>query len=289
MKAPVFEYVAVDKVSDALKLLSDGVDTRILAGGQSLMAMLNMRFIFPERLIDINKVRDLSYIRETNGVIEIGAMTRQRDVEFSTLVADRLPLLKEAILNVGHRQTRNRGTIGGSLCQLDPSAEIPTVSMGLDAKMVIGSYGGTREIDASEFCLGYMSPALNNGEMLLGVKLTPWPQGHGFSFIEFSRRHGDFAIVSCAVAAVMDSRVIQRVSITLGGIGATAVRVVEAEAFLVGKEPTPENVAQVVRLCSQVDASTDAFVTARYRQHLSGVLAGRAVREAVSRCGVIND
>src|SRR5690625_7196901 len=134
MKAPIFEYVEAKDLAHALELLQTDKEVRILAGGQSLVPMLNMRFSYPEMLIDINRIGQLSYIREDKHLIKIGAMTRQRDIEFSQIIKQRLPLLHEAILNVGHRQTRNRGTIGGSLCQLDPSAELPIASLAFDTR-----------------------------------------------------------------------------------------------------------------------------------------------------------
>lgn len=286
MKAPSFEYFAAKDLAEVLRLLSEDVDTRILAGGQSLMAMLNMRFAFPERLIDINGIKELSYIRENNEVIEIGAMTRQREVEFSELIKEHLPLLHEAILNVGHRQTRNRGTVGGSLCQLDPSAEIPTVALALDATVLIQSQNKSHEMAVSDYLLGYMSPALEDGEMLVGIKIKPWPKNHGYSFIEFSRRHGDFAIVSVAVALLLDvNKKVSRLSITLGGVGPTACRMPEAEQFLLNKEATTEQIKETAEICAKVEAASDTYVPGWYRQRLTKVLVERALRQAISRFG----
>lgn len=286
MKAPSFEYFAAKDLAEVLRLLSEDVDTRILAGGQSLMAMLNMRFAFPERVVDINGVKELSYIRENNEVIEIGAMTRQREVEFSELIKEHLPLLHEAILNVGHRQTRNRGTVGGSLCQLDPSAEIPTVALALDATVLIQSQNNSHEMAISDYLLGYMSPALEDGEMLVGIKINPWPKNHGYSFIEFSRRHGDFAIVSVAVALLLDAnKKVSRLSITLGGVGPTACRMPEAEQFLLNKEATTEQIKETAEICARVEAASDTYVPGWYRQHLTKVLVERALRQAISRSG----
>ena len=286
MKAPSFEYVAAKDLTEVLRLLSEDVDTRILAGGQSLMAMLNMRFAFPERLIDINGVKELSYIRKNEEVIEIGAMTRQRDVEFSELIKEHLPLLHEAILNVGHRQTRNRGTVGGSLCQLDPSAEIPTAALALDATVLIQSHNKSHEMAVADYLLGYMSPALEDGEMLVGIKIKPWSKNHGYSFVEFSRRHGDFAIVSVAVALELDTdKKVSRLSITLGGVGPTACRMPEAEQFLLNKEATTEHIQATADICAKMEAASDTYVPGWYRQQLTKVLVERALRQAISRSG----
>lgn len=173
MKAPALQYHAPASLPQALQLLSEHDNARVLAGGQSLVAMLNMRFAFPDCLIDINRVPELAYIRHEQGAVCIGAMTRQREIEFSPLVAQHLPLWREAALQVGHRQTRNRGTVGGSLCQLDPSAEIPTVALAMDATLSVASVRGTRTLAMADFPAGYMTPALEPDEMLVGLAVTP--------------------------------------------------------------------------------------------------------------------
>ena len=202
----------------------------LLAGGQSLMPMLNMRYVLPDHVIDLNRVDGLSYIRERDGAIEIGAMTRQRDIEFSDLVRERCPLMHEAIRQVGHRQTRNRGTLGGSLCHLDPSAELVSVAAALDAKVTVAGKNGTRSIDFASFPVAYMTPALELDELVTGASFPYWPAGHGYAFVEFARRHGDFAIVSAAVLIEEDSNgKVTRASVTLGGMGPAPVRAHEVE------------------------------------------------------------
>lgn len=267
-----------------MRCLSEAHNARVLAGGQSLLAMLNMRFAFPDCLVDINRIEALSYIAERGSAIEFGAMTRQRHVEFSELVAKRLPILREAVLNVGHRQTRNRGTIGGSLCQLDPSAEIPTIAMAMDAQIVVGSVRGERRIAMADFPAGYMSPAIEPDEMVLRLAMEPWPSGHGYAFIEFARRHGDFAIVSAAVLLQKGADgIITRVSITLGGVGAMPMRMKAAEEALMQSRATPEDIARAAALCAAVEATSDAYVPGWYRQRLAGVLVRRAIGLALRR------
>ena len=286
MKAPAFDYLAPTTVNEALGYLSEMEGARVLAGGQSLMAMLNMRYAFPDCLIDINRIAALSYIRDSVSLVEIGSMTRQRDVEFSDTVAARLPLLREAILHVGHRQTRNRGTVGGSLCQLDPSAEIPTVAMAMDAKVFVASVRGTRTIAMADFPAGYMNPAMEPDEMLLGVGFEPWPQGHGHAFVEFSRRHGDFAIVSAAVLLLFgDDGLLSRVSITLGGVAAAPMRMTLAENELLQTRASPADIGRAIAACEAVEATSDAYVPAWYRQRLAGVLFQRAFNIALERVG----
>ncbi|HTK03012.1 MAG TPA: xanthine dehydrogenase family protein subunit M [Bordetella sp.] len=286
MKAPVLRYLAPRTVDEALHMLGDTENARILAGGQSLVAMLNMRFAFPDCLVDINRIPELAYIREDDAgnTIEIGAMTRQRDVEFSPLVAARLPLWREAVLHVGHRQTRNRGTVGGSLCQLDPSAEIPTVATAMDAAIVVRSRRGTREIAIADFPAAYMTPAVESDEMVTAVRVPAWPRRHGHAFVEFARRHGDFAIVSCAALVLLDGQSrIARASLTLGGVAIAPLRMREAEDALLGREPTEEALARAAALCGQVDASGDSYVPAWYRRRLAAVLTRRALDQAVQR------
>ena len=286
MKAPVFNYHAPATLAQALELLSAQDNARVLAGGQSLLAMLNMRFAFPDTLVDINQLPELAYIREDEGGIGIGAMTRQREVEFSGLVAARLPLWKEAILNVGHRQTRNRGTVGGSLCQLDPSAEIPTVCMAMDAVLTVSSVRGERAIPMAEFPAAYMTPSMQADELLTRVQVQPWPASHGWAFLEFSRRHGDFAIVSCAVLLLLDEDgLVSRASITLGGVGAFPLRMSQAEDALLGTPAGPEDIARAADLCGQVEASSDSYVQGWYRQRLAKEYTARALRLALSRTG----
>jgi len=284
MKAPIVEYVRPTTVDEALRYLSEIDNARVLAGGQSLVAMLNMRFAFPDCLVDINRIPELAYIRDAGTAIEFGAATRQRDVEFSDLIANRLPLLREAILNVGHRQTRNRGTVGGSLCQLDPSAEIPTIATAMEATITLGSARGKRDISMADFPAGYMTPAMEPDEMLLQVAIEPWDASHGYGFQEFSRRHGDFAITSCAILLQFgDDGLISRVSVTLGGVASAPVRMSRVEQALMQTRATPEDLDHAAALCGEIEASSDSYVPGWYRQRLARVLSRRVLQIAVER------
>src|SRR5271155_70180 len=224
MKPPLFSYHDPRNVAEAVGLLTSLDNAKLLAGGQSLMPMLNMRYVLPDHVIDLNRVDGLSYIREQNGAleigtIEIGAMTRQRDIEFSDIVEQRCPLMHEAIRQVGHRQTRNRGTLGGSLCHLDPSAELVSVAAALDAKIAVIGKSGARSIDFAAFPAGYMASSIAIDELVTGATFPCWPAGHGFAFVEFARRHGDFAIVSAAALIEADNNgKVTRASLTLGGM-----------------------------------------------------------------------
>src|ERR1700684_1533373 len=198
MKPPLFSYRDPRTTADVVGLLGSLDNAKLLAGGQSLMPMLNMRYVLPDHVVDLNRVDGLSYIHESNGALEIGAMTRQRDIEFSDVVRARCPLMHEAIRQVGHRQTRNRGTLGGSLCHLDPAAELVSCAASLDAKVAVTGKNGARSIAFADFPVAYMTPAVDPDELLVGARFPCWSERHGSAFVEFSRRHGDFAIVSAA-------------------------------------------------------------------------------------------
>src|SRR5688572_20681566 len=186
MKPAPFEYHDPRTLDEVLGLLATLQDARLLAGGQSLMPMLNMRLVQPAHIVDLNRVEGLSYIRVEEGVLEIGAMTRQREIEFSDTVRRVFPLLHEAVRHVGHRQTRKRGTLGGSVCQLDPSAELVTVAAAVDAMLIVSSKAGVREIPFAGFPLGLMTPSIEPNELLTAVRFPVWKPGHGFAFEEFA-------------------------------------------------------------------------------------------------------
>jgi carbon-monoxide dehydrogenase medium subunit len=284
MKPPPFHYHDPRTVADVVGLLGRLENAKLLAGGQSLMPMLNMRFVLPDHVIDLNRVDGLSYIRERDGGLDIGAMTRQRELEFSELVRARCPLMHEAIREVGHRQTRNRGTIGGSLCHLDPAAELVSVAAALDASVTVAGQNGTRAIPFADFPAGYMTPAIEPQELVTAVRIPTWPPGHGYAFVEFSRRHGDFAIVSAAALIEAEtSGKISRASITLGGMGQGPARATDAERALLGQVPSEDLFRDVCESCRTIEAMDDIHASAEYRQHLAAVLARRALTKAAAR------
>lgn len=284
MKPPPFSYYDPKTVAEVIGLLSSLDNAKLLAGGQSLMPMLNFRYVQPDHIIDLNRVEGLSYIRETPDGIEVGAMTRQRDLEFSELVERRFPLMHEAIRSIGHRQTRNRGTIGGSLCHLDPSAELVSCAMTFDAIVVVEGPAGRREIAFRDFPAGYLTPAVEPTELLTAIRFSAWPAGHGSAFEEFARRHGDFAIVSAAVLLQADAAGrITRAAVTLGGMGTAPVRSSELEAALIGRTPDTEFLRQACESCRSLDALDDVHAPAAYRQHLATVMSRRALEKAYAR------
>ena len=284
MKPAPFTYHDPRTLDDATALLSTLENARVLAGGQSLMPMMNFRYAMPDHLIDLNKVSELAYVRFDDDALRMGAMTRQREVEFSSEVGARCPILHEALSHVGHRQTRNRGTIGGSLCHLDPSAELVNVTALLDGVLHAVSKRGLRDIAAADFAAGYMTTSLEPDELLAGVTLKVPPQGAGWAYVEFARRRGDFAIVACsAVLALGGDGAISRAGLAISGLGYGPVRPDAIERGLEGEKPGAAAFRTAAARASQLEAIADAYVTAVYRKHLARVLTYRALERAAAR------
>jgi carbon-monoxide dehydrogenase medium subunit len=211
-------------------------------------------------------------------------MTRQRDIEFSDAVRERCPLMHEAVCQIGHRQTRNRGTLGGSLCHLDPSAELVTLAAALDAEVSVVGRNGSRSIDFAAFPVAYMTPAIELDELLTGATFPCWPRGHGYAFVEFSRRHGDFAIVSAAVLIEEDGNgKVTRASVTLGGMGPAPVRASEVERALIGETIEEKRLREICETLRKLDAIDDIHAPTSYRQQLATVLPRRALIKAHER------
>lgn len=284
MKPSPFSLHLPETIDEALGLLASMPNARVIAGGQSLMPMLNFRLLAPDDLIDLNGIPDLCGIREDGDDIVFGAMTRQREVEFSALVGQRLPLLREAVLHVGHRQTRNRGTLGGSLCHLDPSAEQPTIAMAMDATLTIQGGRGARTVAMRDFALDLMTSCLEHDEILTTIRIRPWAPGHGYGFVEYGRRHGDFAIVSAAALVEQGADgCISRISLTLGGVAPVPCRVTAAEQCLLGVPPTAAAIRAATVHAGALDALDDPAYPAWYRQRLAAKLLERALLQAVAR------
>ncbi|MGA8567499.1 MAG: xanthine dehydrogenase family protein subunit M [Candidatus Binataceae bacterium] len=285
MKPPPFDYHAPKSAAEAIDLLGRyGADARLLAGGQSLVPLLNFRLSAPAVIVDLNRAADLAYIKEENGRVRMGAMTRQRAIEFSPLVKSRLPLLAEATRWVGHLPTRTRGTIGGSLAHCDPAAEYPAVAAALDAELVIRGSAGERVVRAAEFFVGFMTTAVQPGEMLVEVRMAAQAPDSGSAFEEFSRRHGDFAIVGIAAMVAVDGDRCRSARLAACGAGPTAMRLRAAEEILeqggVGDRNIDDAAARAAEL---VDPGADLHASAEYRRHLTRVLTRRALKRAVER------
>ncbi len=271
-------------MGEATELLASVENARVLAGGQSLMPMMNFRYAMPDHLIDLNKVDALAYLRFERDSLHIGAMTRQRDIEFSAQIGERCPVIHEALAHVGHRQTRNRATIGGSLCHLDPSAELVNLTALLGGTLHAASKRGQRDIALPDFAIGFMTSSLEPDELLAGITLPLPPARSGHAFVEFARRHGDFAIVACSALIELDrSGAIGHARLAISGLGHCPVRPATIERALEGQKPDAPAFKAAAAEAMKLDAVADAYVTATYRQHLARVLTYRALEQAAAR------
>lgn len=292
MKPAPFDYVAPHTLDEALGLLADADgDTKILAGGQSLIPVLNMRLAAPSRLIDLGRIRELVYVRERDGGYSIGAMTRQRAVERDTRIRRDVPLLAEALTYVGHPQIRSRGTIGGSVAHGDPAAELPAVAVCLDAQVTVQGPQGTRTLGAGDLYLGYLATVLAPDEIVTDLWFPQAAPNSGLAWIEFARRHGDYAIAGVGVSLTVDAGCVTEARIVVSGVGGLPVRARAAEALVTGSELDGQQIAPSVlrdaveAVRAAIEPETDVQATAAYRRHLAGVLLERALRLACQRAG----
>lgn len=287
MKPAPFEYWAPTSVDEALKLLSgfdDPGDAKIMAGGQSLMALLNLRLAQPAHIVDLNGVAELSSIKRDNGTLTIGAMTRQRSAEQSAEVAAACPMLVQALRQVGHPQIRNRGTVGGSLAHADPAAELPALAVCLGAELVMRGPSGERTVNAREFFTGFLSTVLAEDEILTAVRIPVAGPATGSTFEEVARRHGDFAMVGVAAQVRLDGDTIAEANIALSGVAGQPVYAAAASAALAGQAPSPEVFAAAgADAAADLDPTSDLHASAAYRKHVAGVLVRRALKVATVR------
>jgi CO/xanthine dehydrogenase FAD-binding subunit len=285
MKPAPFDYIAATSVDMAAAALADGGDdAKIIAGGQSLVPLLNFRLLRPSILIDINRIESLAFISETATDIRVGALTRHYQLETSPVIARHLPVLSCAMTHVAHLAIRNRGTIGGSLAHGDPAAELPMMALLLDAELHIGSVAAARITAARDFFLDALTVDLNAGEIVTEIALPKLPPQTGWGFAEVSRRRGDFALAAAAATLAVAAGAIVEARIALSGIGRTAVRAATAESLLVGHSLEPPLVSHAIKAVrAAIEPDTDLHASADYRRHLAGVLTGRALAAAWRR------
>lgn len=286
MKPPPFDYVRVSTVQETLDALSSvGSEAKVLAGGQSLMPLLNFRLARPQTLVDINPVKELASVSVENGHLQVGAMMRQRDLELHPQAAEAVPLLAEALGYVGHVTIRNRGTVGGSLAHADPAAELPLVAVTLGAEMVMRRGADSRTVPASEFFIGPLATALGEDEVLTHVRFPRQPAGVGSALRELARRSGDFAIVSAAAAIGLDGdRSVTSVRVGVGGVEAVPRRLEEVESTLKGGSLTDQVVEEAAeQAAANVEPIEDIHGTADYRRTITRVLTRRAIAAAAAR------
>ena len=287
VKPAPFTYHDPQSRLDLHDLLGRLENTKLLAGGQSLMPMLNMRIVAPDHVIDLNKMPGMGGVSVGEDCIEIGAMTRQADLRHSREIAQHLPIMVEALDHVGHFQTRSRGTIGGSCCHLDPAAELPALCALYDAEFEVSGPAGARHVAAQDWFRGYLQSALAENEVLERIRLPLWPAGTTFGFNEYARRSGDFAIAgAAALISWRSDETVKRLAITLFGVAAEPVRLHEMESAIVGRKFDREAIHAIADAAKRIEAMSDPYVSADYRRRLAGVVVERALAAAQKRAKV---
>ncbi len=285
MKPAKFEYFAPSSLAEALELLGEhGDDAKVLAGGQSLMPMLNMRLAQPKVVIDINRVPGLDYISPTpEDGLAIGALTRQRTVEKSDVIRERIPVLAAAIPSIGHFQIRNRGTVGGSISHADPAAELPAICFALGGELVLSSASNQRVLKAEDFFLAPLTTAIRPEELLTEIRLPARTEEWRWGFEEVCRRQGDFAMVGAVSLLEMDGGVCKSACITMFGVGGTPLRISRAEEALLGNPISDSALRDVSQIVSEeLDPDSDIHASAAYRKEVGGVIARRTVEAAIN-------
>lgn len=280
MKPAAFEYHRPENLDEVLELLTTLDDVKILAGGQSLMPMMNFRYLMPEHVVDINRVNDLSDISSTADGIKIGAMVRHEQARKSEIVIENCPLIAAGMEYVAHAQIRNRGTVGGSLAHLDPAAEWPALLAAYDAVLRVQSKSGCRDIPILQWSQGFMSPNLQKEELLTDIYINTWPKGHTYGFAELARRKGDFAQAGAAVLLNFDGDVISRASIALTGVDVGPVRIETAENILIDEQPSDGLFRNAAEHVSAVAGIDDVHASAAYRRKIAVVMVKRALQQA---------
>ena len=289
MKPAPFKYYAPATVEGALARLAEyGWDAKVLAGGQSLIPMMNFRLAQPAVIVDLNNISDLFYVQPTrDGGVRVGAMTRHSQVERDPLIAEVAPMIREAMPKIAYPQIRNRGTFGGSISHADPSAELVAASVALNGQFLLRrKQGGERWVPAEEFFVGLFTTVLEPDELLLEIRLPPMPKRSGWSFLEVARRHHDFALVGVAAVVALDGKGdCEQTRLVYFSVGDGPVEAHQAAAVLQGQRPTPEVIREAAEAAgdADVDPQSDINASAEYRRHLVKVLGRRALTEAFER------
>jgi len=263
-----------------------GDEAKILAGGQSLMPLMNLRLARPGLIIDINRLSSLDTITATpEGGLTIGALTRQRALERSKIVQEQNPILAAAMPLIGHFQIRNRGTIGGSLVHADPAAELPAVSLLLGAEFLLRSKSAVRVVPAAEFFLSYLATAIRPAELLTEIRLPKWPSGEAWAVQEIARRKGDFALIGVALRAELDAgETVQNAVIVMFGVGGKPQRMERAEAILKGRRISEAFLRELSGVVAEeLEPDSDIHASAAYRKEVGGVLVRRALESALAK------
>jgi carbon-monoxide dehydrogenase medium subunit len=287
MKPPPFDYATPRSVDEAVELLREAPDeSTLLAGGQSLMPLLNMRMAEPRVIVDLNRAQGLDAIERTHeGLVRVGSMVRQRRLETDPELRDRLPLLPEAARHIAHVPIRMRGTVGGSLAHADPAAELPATMCALEGRLLVRGPDGERTIHASEFFLGALTSAIEPGELLVAVEIDPPPHGTGWAFREVARTHGAFALAgAAALLHVNEDGAIDLARLALLGVGSVPYAPDWLAEMAVGEAPEESLFRRIgERVGDEVAPFDDVHASATYRKRAAAVLAARALAEAAGR------
>lgn len=286
MKSAPFDYARAASLEEACSLLARHDDAKLIAGGQSLVPMMAMRLVRPAFLVDINEIAALKFVTIDGDGARTGACTRQVTIERDDALAAKVPLLRQALAWVGHVQTRNRGTVGGSLAHADPSAELPLVAQMLGAKMQLRSAKGSRTLEAEKFFAGPMTTSTRPDECLEEIRWPVWSEKRvGSAFTEIAIRHGDFAMVAAAAQVELGAGGrCTRAAFGLGGVGGTPLAFPKIAARLVGTKLDDDAIdSAAVDAARETDPGSDLHASKEYRRHLARVLAARALREARER------
>jgi CO/xanthine dehydrogenase FAD-binding subunit len=281
MKPAPFDYIRPDSLAEVCELLAADEDSRLIAGGQTLVPMLAMRLARPAKLIDILRLPELAGIREQPGAIVVGATTRQAQAERDPLIRAAVPMLARVLPWVGHPPTRNRGTIGGSIANADPSAEIPLVAVTLGAEIMLASRGGTMSVPADDFFIGPMLTAIGQGDCVSAIRFPVWPQRRiGVGFFEISARRSDFAFAAAAAQVALDDHdLCADIALGVGGVGDRPLRL--DLSSLIGSELDAASVQEAVHAASaELDATSDLHASAGYRRRVAAALCIRAIHQA---------
>ncbi len=286
MKPAPFEYFDPMKKEEVFKLLDKlGDDAKLLAGGQSLLPMINFRLARPEFLVDINKLHELDFITEENGYICLGALTRESAIENSELIKSKIPILSEAVKYIAFLPIRNKGTLGGSIAHADPSAELCLIMIALQAQIKIESSKDTRWVDAEDFFLTYLTTVLEPNELITEIRIPIPPAGTIHSFQSFSRRHGDFAIVSVAVMLeINDGGICESAKIALGSVNPTPFRATQAEDMLIGKKVDKKLIEAVANEAAEAsDPDPDLHSSADYKREMTRNFTKKGLVQVLNR------
>jgi carbon-monoxide dehydrogenase medium subunit len=286
LKPSQFEYFAPESLEEVVSLLEQyGDEAKILAGGQSLIPLLALRLAIPGVVIDVNRVASLDYIHDEGDVVRVGALTRHRAIEKHSDLAQRCPMISDAVSLVGHVAIRNRGTVGGSMAHADPASEWPAIALALDAEIDAVGPKGKRTIPADAFFLSFLMTALEPDEIATEIRFRIPPGRVGSSFLELARRHGDFAVAGAGgLLGLSDDGSVKDARVVLIGVGATALRIDDAERALTGRPPDKEAFEDALKAVNDaIDPTGDVHGSAEFRRSIAGVLTRRSLQAAADR------